>query len=139
MNTENPEQHLMIELDALSKNLLSVLRAESQAMKERDIDTLSRLAGEKNGLLNRLQACNDFLSELFSQEPVSEQTESLKQQLRECHSLNRENRTIATVELKHTKNSIELLRSLLKLDDVPLYGAYGEVTVSREKRNLGVV
>lgn len=139
MNTEYADRQLVVELDELSKELVSVLKAEANAMKERDLDSLDRLGNEKSVLLNRLQACNAFLSELFERTPVLPEVENLKQQLRECHSLNRENRTIATVELKHTKNSIELLRSLLKLDDVPLYGAYGEVTVSREKRNLGVV
>ncbi len=139
MSTEISEQQLILELDGLSKQLINVLKAETVAMKQRDLDALSTLGSQKTVLLNRLQECNEFLSELFIRTPVSQETETLKQQLRECHSLNRDNRTMATVELKHTQNSIELLRSLLKLDDVPLYGAYGEVTVSREKRNLGVV
>lgn len=139
MNIDNSERQLIQELDALTLKLISVMQRETAAMKKRDLENLSRLSSEKSELLNLLQESNEFISQLLRRSPLIPEVERLKQQLAECHSINRVNRTLATVELKHTQNSIELLRSLLKLDDVPLYGAYGQVTVSREKRNLGVV
>lgn len=139
MNTENTEQQLIADIDTLSKELLALLTAESDAMKERNIETLTRISSEKNTLLSRLQGCDEFLSQLFARTPETAVIADLKATLQQCHSLNSDNRTVALVELKHTNNSIELLRSLLNLDDVPLYGAYGKITVSREKRNLGVV
>ena len=41
------------------------------------------------------------------------------------------------LELKHTNKSLELLRSVLKMDDLELYSQRGDVDVKREKRKLG--
>jgi flagellar biosynthesis/type III secretory pathway chaperone len=116
-----------------------VLEAVLVGMKERNSDELYSLVSQKTTILNQLQNSDTYLSELFSLSVQTDSVLELKESLSECRVLNTKNRTVALLELKHTNKSIEHLRSLLKLDDLPLYAPSGQLTVNREKRNLGTI
>lgn len=139
INTHIEEQQLQEEIKALCSALRSVLEAELVAITERDSDELHHLVSKKTTILNELQTKDTYLTELFAQPVTSDAVVELKETLGECRMLNTKNRTVALLELKHTNKSIEHLRSLLKLDDLPLYAPSGQLTVNREKRNLGII
>ena len=141
MNISIEENRLREDIKSLCITLRSVLEAELVAMKEQNSDELYNLVSQKTTILNELQKKDTYLSELFSHvtESESESVLELKEVLNECRDLNANNRTVALLELKHTNKSIEHLRSLLKMDDLPLYAPGGQLTVNREKRNLGII
>lgn len=139
MNRNSTDIALHEELAALCTELRSVLELEFTAINERDSDRLQSLLSEKTRLLNELQNNDAYLAELFAQSNETTSVAQLKGTLTMCRELNSRNRLVAQVELKQTNKSIEYLRSLLKMDDLPLYQASGELTVNREKRNLGVI
>jgi flagellar biosynthesis/type III secretory pathway chaperone len=138
MNKNMPEEQLREEIKSLCIALRDVLEAELVAINERNSDELYILVSQKTTILNNLQNQDTYLSDLFSL-PATDSILELKEAFNECRALNTKNRTVALLELKHTNKSIEHLRSLLKLDDLPLYAPSGQLTVNREKRNLGVI
>lgn len=139
MNTNMAEKELQEGIKSLCTALRSVLVAELVAIKDRNSDELYILVSQKTTILNNLQKKETYLSELFSNPIATDSVLELKETLNECRTLNTKNRTVALIELKHTNKSIEHLRSLLKLDDLPLYAPSGQLTVNREKRILGVI
>jgi flagellar biosynthesis/type III secretory pathway chaperone len=139
MNTNMAENQRREEIKSLCTALRNVLEAELVAIKERNSDELYSLVSQKTTILNQLQNSDTYLSELFSLSVQTDSVLELKESLSECRVLNTKNRTVALLELKHTNKSIEHLRSLLKLDDLPLYAPSGQLTVNREKRNLGTI
>ena len=141
MNTSIEEYKLRDDIKSLCLTLRSVLEAELVAIKERNTDELHNLVSQKTTILNELQKQDTYLSELFSlgTETESESVLELKETLNDCRDLNIKNRTVALLELKHTNKSIEHLRSLIKMDDLPLYAPGGQLTVNREKRILGII
>jgi flagellar biosynthesis/type III secretory pathway chaperone len=139
MKTNFAENELHEEIKSLSVALRAVLEAELLAIKERNSDELHILVSQKTMILNKLQAQDAYLAELFSHDNETDSVLELKDTLNECRVLNTENRTVALLELKHTNKSIEHLRSLIKMDDLPLYAPSGQLTVNREKRNLGII
>ncbi len=138
MNVDAPESKtVMTELDLLANEFKRLLDVETQVMETRSTDALPGLADEKNEIVVQLQNKESVMIGLFAEHPENDEVKKLKDTLAECQSLNRQNQSIALQELKHTQNSLELLRSLLKLDDLPLYSSEGHITVKREKRNFG--
>lgn len=138
MDIEAPEsQNVITELDMLANEFKRLLNVETSVMETRSTDALPSLVEEKNQVVTQLQDKETTLIGLFSEYPDDDSVQKLKRTLTECQLLNRQNQNIALVELKHTQNSLELLRSLLKLDDLPLYSSEGQITVKREKRNFG--
>jgi len=138
VDIEAPEsQAVVTELDLLAKEFKRLLNVETSVMETRSADALPSLVDEKNQVVTQLQSKEATLIGLFSEFPENDSVQKLKQTLTECQQLNRQNQNIALVELKHTQNSLELLRSLLKLDDLPLYSSEGQIKVKREKRNFG--
>jgi flagellar biosynthesis/type III secretory pathway chaperone len=138
MTKNMPEEQLREEIKSLCAALRDVLEEELVAINERNSDELYNLVSQKTTILNNLQNQNTYLIDLFSL-PATDSILELKEALNECRALNTKNRTVALLELKHTNKSIEHLRSLLKLDDLPLYAPSGQLMVNREKRNLGVI
>jgi len=138
VDIEAPEsQNVITELDMLANEFKRLLNVETSVMETRSTDALPSLVEEKNQVVTQLQDKETTLIGLFSEYPDDDSVQKLKRTLTECQLLNRQNQNIALVELKHTQNSLELLRSLLKLDDLPLYSSEGQITVKREKRNFG--
>ncbi len=139
MNVNTEDHKIREEIKSLCKALCSVLESELAAIKARDTEELHILVSQKTIILNELQSKDTYLTELFSHADQTDSIKELKESLNECRMLNTQNRTVAILELKHTNKSIEHLRSLLKLDDLPLYAPSGQLTVNREKRNLGII
>jgi len=138
VDIEAPESQTVItELDLLANEFKRLLNVETNVMETRSADALPSLVDEKNKVVTQLQSKEATLIGLFSEFSENDSVQKLKQTLTECQQLNRQNQNIALVELKHTQNSLELLRSLLKLDDLPLYSSEGQIKVKREKRNFG--
>lgn len=114
-----------------------LLDGESALMKARNVDDLPAMVARKNDVINTLMAHESFLIELLTRYPEEPAVLKLKEQLEACRALNRENQVFAAVELRATHRGLELLRSVQRMDDLPLYGAAGKISVSREKRDLG--
>jgi flagellar biosynthesis/type III secretory pathway chaperone len=138
MDIENTaSQALISELDELASEFTNILSTETRVMETRSSDALAGLMERKNELIARLQQQESMLVTLFTEYPDHASVKELKLQFERCQELNRRNQSIALLELKHTQNSLELLRSLLNLDDLPLYSPVGQIRIKREKRNLG--
>lgn len=141
------KQHVIAKAILISENLHVLLKSEQEVMNSRDEASVRSLAAEKQRLLVELES----LSAGIELQPVANgvvqaQEEDLaldvsKRKLRkillECQQINRDNQALASVEVKHTRDALELLRSLMKMNDVAVYGEAGELSVSREKRLLG--
>jgi flagellar biosynthesis/type III secretory pathway chaperone len=114
-----------------------LLEDESRLMKARSADELQTLVAHKNQVLDELLQHESFLIMLFTEQADRPEVQLLKQRLEACRETNLANQSVAMIELNAARKSLELLRSLLRMDDLPLYGAAGQVSIAREKRNLG--
>lgn len=114
-----------------------LLKDESALMKVRNASDLPELVKKKNEALAGLTQSESFLQYLFSDYADEAIVVELREELLACRELNRLNKAVAMAELNATRKSLELLRSLQRMDDLPLYGAAGKISVVREKRNLG--
>ncbi|NND89872.1 MAG: flagellar protein FlgN [Granulosicoccus sp.] len=130
-------QLLVQEVARLVSSLSALLDEEFKVMKVSSAESLEALLARKEAVLDAIGQRESELAQLFGQSPGDPVVEALRTQVRQCHELNQRNKTIANLHLSHTRKSLELLRSMLKMNDVPVYGASGEVTIKREKRDLG--
>lgn len=125
------------ELMGVVSEFLQILETETTLMENRTVEALPGLLKQKERLLERLQGQESLIIELLDGDATEGPITELRQALERCQMKNRENQGVAMVELRQTRNSLDLLRSLLHLDDLPLYSSGGRMTVKREKRNLG--
>ena len=128
---------LLTETGRLVSELETLLASESRTMQSSTPEDLIALAQRKGDILNGIAAREISLIELFSRNTRDTQIIDLKNRLQACRTMNGQNQQVALVELSHTRKSLEMLRSLLKMNDVPVYGSTGQVTVTREKRDFG--
>lgn len=117
--------------------LLSVLREEFSLMKANSADSLGGLIARKEQLIQSIAQREPTLHLVFEQLGSDPTVQELRERIKQCSELNQRNKELANVQLTYTRKSLELLRSTLKLNDVPVYGATGEISVSREKRHFG--
>lgn len=136
-NMNDDEIQLLNEMSGLVDQLSGVLMEEYDAVKSGALETLHALLVRKEQLLVLVQDREAGLGQVLSRESSEPAVHSLKVRVRKCHELNERNKTVTQVQIGHTRKSLELLRSMLMLNDVPVYGATGEVTISREKRDFG--
>lgn len=127
----------LTEAGRLVSELESLLESESQLMQKGTPEDLLALAQRKSDILNGLALKEGHLLGLFASYPGDDRVSELKTRLQACRTLNEDNQQVALMELSHTRKSLELLRSMLKMNDVPMYGSTGHLTVNREKRNFG--
>ena len=135
-----PDLHqstLLSETGRLVSELETLLASESRMMQSSTPDDLIALAQRKGDILSGIAARETSLIELFSGISPDTQIIELKNRLQACRTMNEHNQQVALVELSHTRKSLEMLRSMLKMNDVPVYGSTGQVTVNREKRDFG--
>ena len=118
-------------------NFKRVLGDESALMKVRNAADLPALVEKKNEAIAELARNDKFLIHLFSDYADEAAVSELRKELEACQELNRINKAVAMSELNATRKSLDLLRSLQRMDDLPLYGAAGKISVVREKRRLG--
>ncbi len=114
-----------------------LLSDEAALMKVRNATDLPELVKKKNEAIAELARNEKFLIHLFSEYVSEPVVAELREQLNACRELNRINKAVAMSELNATRKSLDLLRSLQRMDDLPLYGAAGKISVVREKRRLG--
>lgn len=114
-----------------------LLDDEAALMKVRNAGDLPLLVARKNEVIAELMKNENFMIHLFADHADESAVAALRQQLDACRALNSLNRSVASIELNATRKSLELLRSLLRMDDLPLYGSAGKISVVREKRDLG--
>jgi len=125
----------------VAKSLVSeferLLNSERDLLKLGQADGLQAIADAKQVLISQLAAIEPSLIFLFSESGSDPDVQNLKDSLEKCRSNNRSNHDLVLLELKYTSKSLELLRSVLKMDDLALYGHRGEVDMKREKRRFG--
>lgn len=114
-----------------------LLSDEAALMKVRNAVDLPELVARKNQVIAGLTRDEAFLIHLFAEYVNEPSVVELREQLNACRELNRINKAVAMSELNATRKSLELLRTLQRMDDLPLYGAAGKIKVVREKRRLG--
>ena len=127
LNTAEPLVSEFERLLASEMHLLQTGRAEG----------MQAIAEAKQVLIEKLSGIEPELVELFVSQAHVPEIQNLKTRLLQCRTDNRNNHSLVMLELKHTNKSLELLRSVLKMDDLELYSQRGEVDVKREKRKLG--
>ena len=135
---ENPAIQSQLRLiEQQVKRFKRLLDDEAALMRVRNAGDLSALVTRKNEATGELMQNENFMIHLFSDHADESSVVELRQQLEACRELNRLNQSVASLELNATRKSLELLRSLQRMDDLPLYGSAGKISVVREKRNLG--
>ncbi len=136
---KNNTEHIKVarEVGELVTELLKVLDEEYALIESSSPERLTALVQQKDTILHTITARGQVLSTLFEQASDNPEVGRLMQQVRQCRDLNERNKSVAHVQLSHTRKSLEMLRSLMNLNDVPVYGATGEITVAREKRDFG--
>lgn len=128
----------------IARSLGVVIGEERECLQRRDTATLLQIAQQKQGLLNQIEKLKPQLVQLGVSEAIDEEEGELVQAMSEfgqlmklCADTNRVNREVVMLEMQHASEALELLRSILSMDDLSLYGASGIRTVSHEKRRLG--
>jgi len=122
--------HLVSEFERL-------LASELHLLKTGQGEGLEAIADAKQSLVDELSKENGNLIELFNNKREQDDVQALMQRLTQCRTENRNNHALVMLELKHTNKSLELLRSVLKMDDLSLYSALGKLRVNRESRRFG--
>ena len=128
---------LMDKANALVSEFERLLESELYLLKTGQAEGLEAIANAKQSLIDAIGEEEINLIELFKAEYENDDVKSLKQRLMQCRTDNRNNHALVMLELKHTNKSLELLRSVLKMDDLSLYSERGKVHVNREKRRFG--
>ena len=128
--TVNAAKKLVSEFERL-------LGSERQLLEQGQADGLQAIAEAKQAVISQLSSIESSLIKMFTESAAQEDVQHLKERLLRCRSDNRSNHDLVLLELKHTNNSLELLRSVLKMDDLALYSQRGEVDMKREKRKFG--
>lgn len=123
-------EHLVGEFERL-------LAGELHLLKTGQADGLESIATAKQILVDQIAEKETRLIALFDELPQDVEIMNLKQRLMQCRTDNKNNHALVMLELKHTNSSLELLRSVLNMDDLSLYSERGKVQVNREKRNIG--
>ena len=114
-----------------------LLASEMHLLKTGRAEGMQAIAEAKQVLIDKLSGIERELVELFVSQAHIPEIQNLKTRLLQCRTDNRNNHSLVMLELKHTNKSLELLRSVLKMDDLELYSQRGAVDVKREKRKLG--
>ena len=114
-----------------------LLASEMHLLKTGRAEGMQAIAEAKQVLIDNLGIIEPELVEMFVNQAHVPEIQNLKNRLLQCRADNRNNHSLVMLELKHTNKSLELLRSVLKMDDLELYSQRGDVDVKREKRRLG--
>lgn len=128
---------LLLMADSLVIEFERLLANELHLLKTGRDEGLEAIAEAKQSLVKRIGEEEVDLIELFEAYPRDDKVKKLKQRLMNCRTENRNNYALVMLELKHANKSLELLRSVLRMDDLSLYSEQGKVRVNREKRRFG--
>lgn len=128
---------LITDTSKLLTELERLLAGEVQLLSSGQVDGLEAVARAKGLVVQQIDGYQTRLVSLMEQFPEHPDVQKLKHRLMQCREENRNNHALVMLELKHTNKSLELLRSVLQMNDLSLYGEHGEVQIKREKRRLG--
>ena len=124
-------------IDELVSEFERLLASEQHLLKNGQAEGVEVIAAAKQDTIDQLARQEAMLINMFQQFPNDENVNALKTRLLQCRIDNRNNHSLVLLELKHTNKSLELLRSMLMMDDLALYCERGQVDVRREKRRFG--
>lgn len=126
-------------VEALCKVLCELLDREHELMREASVEALPVVLEHKQRVLDDLRPYEAGLVERFRQLTPTDASplHAVREAMRDCRRRGQRNRELAAVGLGATRRSLEVLRRALKLNDLTLYGADGELVAHREKRHLG--
>lgn len=138
INANTSTHSLMLEkANHLVSEFERLLASELHLLKTGQGEGLEAIADAKQSLVEELSKEDENLIELFNTRRDQDDVQALMQRLAQCQTENRNNHALVMLELKHTNKSLELLRSVLKMDDLSLYSALGKLRVNRERRRFG--
>lgn len=128
--------------ERVAEQLLDVVNQEREYMRKRDVTAVNALTMNKQRLLEALAVLEPSLAELHSRQSeagvaVVDAFSRVVNLMEQARRANSENMGIAMTELTHAHDALALLRSMLSLDDLTLYGIGGALNVNREQRRLG--
>jgi len=114
MNNENTQSLLTLQLNHI-KQLQLLLNNEKQSLIDRDHESITSLAKNKQQLMSQLEQIDSDISASLTGKPLSDDEQSLKAQintaLATCHRLNLENGKAIDLSI----NSVQRLqRSLIQ-------------------------
>ena len=120
-----------------AEKLKEVLNREYDALLARDVESINRLASEKELLLNALNQLEPQLLSLDISLSMEKGGQSVQQLVQMCRELNERNHELVMIAIDQNRKSLSLLRSVLKLDQASEYSANGELNADQSKRYLG--
>ncbi|MEE9320426.1 MAG: flagellar export chaperone FlgN [Granulosicoccus sp.] len=137
---------VMQRANQLASRLYDILAVELDVMQARRVEEVNAMTEEKRLLVDQLAQLEPAIRSHLSASDATGQmlvddegVLEFKERIQACQARNKNNQTLALVELGHSREALALLRSLMQLEDVTLYGAAGDLSIIREKRNLGAV
>lgn len=135
--TNAPDAALLRTAEYLVGEFERLLSSELHLLKTGQVEGLEAIAGAKEVLVVNIDAQQSELIRMFNEQPNDAEVIRIKDRLIQCRAENQNNHALVMLELKHADRSLELLRSVLKMDDLSLYGESGELQIKREKRKFG--
>ncbi|MFK7997426.1 MAG: flagellar export chaperone FlgN [Granulosicoccus sp.] len=131
------QQSLISKAEHLIGEFERLLASELHLLKTGQSVGLEEIAEAKQALVDQIGGHEAELIGLFEQQRDNVEVDELKKRLTQCRTDNKSNHALVMLELKHANKSLELLRSVLNMDDLSLYSERGEVQINREKRKFG--
>jgi len=120
-----------------AEKLKEVLNREYDALLARDVESINKLALEKEVLLNALAQLEPELLSVYNSSAINEGGQSVQQLIQMCRELNERNHSLVMIAIDQNRKSLSLLRSVLKLDQASEYSPNGELNADQSKRYLG--
>ena len=120
-----------------AEKLKEVLNREYDALLARDVESISKLASEKEVLLNSLAQLEPQLLSVYNSSAIKEEEQSVQQLIQLCRELNGRNHSLVMIAIDQNRKSLSLLRSVLELDQASEYSPNGELHADQSKRYLG--
>lgn len=127
----------MVAIDPLVSEFERLLVDERYLLSKGEATGMQAIAESKQKIIGQLQELDIRLRDLFEESGSRAEVKDLKTRLVQCQIDNQSNHSLVMLELKHTNKSLDLLRSVLNMNDLSLYSSRGEVTIKREQRRIG--
>ncbi len=130
-------QELMTKTSQLVTEFEQLLSSERYLLSTGKSSGMEAISEAKHSVVTQLQERDEQLKNLFMNRGSVKGVAELKARMMQCQSDNKSNHALVMLELKHANKSLDLLRSVLKMNDLSLYSSRGAVTVKREQRRIG--
>ena len=120
-----------------ANKLKELLNREYDVLLAGDVESINRLASEKDLLLNALSQLEPQLLSIDNSLAINNGGQSVQQLIQMCRELNERNHELVMIAIDQNRKSLSLLRSVLKLDQASEYSSNGELNADQSKRYLG--